>query len=82
MMFSQEQIAIVDFYFAMKSLCSVIKAFQQKYPSETSPNAPMITLLVQWFHDTGSIADRKRSGRSFIMKMKVEDVESRVRLTT
>ncbi|GFW20432.1 uncharacterized protein TNCV_4546991 [Trichonephila clavipes] len=33
-------------------------------------------LLVQWLHDTGSVADRKRSGRAFIMKTKEADVET------
>ncbi|GFY21731.1 DUF4817 domain-containing protein [Trichonephila clavipes] len=37
---------------------------------------PMITLLVLRLRDTGSVADRKRSGRAFIMKTKVTDVET------
>ncbi|GFV55631.1 hypothetical protein TNCV_1821181 [Trichonephila clavipes] len=36
----------------------------------------MITLLGQRLRDTGSVADRKRSGRAFIMKTKVADVET------
>ncbi|GFV28306.1 DUF4817 domain-containing protein [Trichonephila clavipes] len=75
-MFSQEQrIAIVEFYFAIKSHCHVINAFQQKHPGET-PNASTITLLEQQFRDTGSIVDRKRSGRASIGKTKVADVET------
>ncbi|GFT69362.1 DUF4817 domain-containing protein [Trichonephila clavipes] len=76
MMFSKAQIVVVEFYFAVKSHCRVINAFQQKYPGETAPNASIITLLVQWLRDTGSVADRKRSGRAFIMKTQVADVES------
>ncbi|GFT12869.1 DUF4817 domain-containing protein [Trichonephila clavipes] len=76
MMFSQEQgIAIVEFYFAIKSHCRVINAFQQKYLGEIAPNASTITILVQRFRDTGSVADRKRSGRASIVKTKVADVE-------
>ncbi|GFY28244.1 DUF4817 domain-containing protein [Trichonephila clavipes] len=75
-MFSREQIAIVEFYFAIKSHIRVINVFQQKYPGETTPNASMITLLVQQLRDTGLVADRKRSGTAFIMKMKVADVET------
>ncbi|GFT58928.1 DUF4817 domain-containing protein [Trichonephila clavipes] len=76
-MFSQEQrIAIMEFYFAIKSQCRVINAFQQKYPGETAPNESTITLLVQRFRDTGSVSDRKRSGRASIVKTKVTDVES------
>ncbi|GFT84735.1 DUF4817 domain-containing protein [Trichonephila clavipes] len=77
MMISQEQrIAIVEFYFAIKSLCRVINAFQQKHQGETAPNASTITLLEQRFRDTGSVADRKRSGRASIVKTKVADVET------
>ncbi|GFW15484.1 DUF4817 domain-containing protein [Trichonephila clavipes] len=36
----------------------------------------MITLLVQRLHDTGSVADRKRSNRAFMLKTKVADVET------
>ncbi|GFW63553.1 DUF4817 domain-containing protein [Trichonephila clavipes] len=75
LIFSQEQIAIVEFYFAIKSHCPVINAFQQKYPDEAAPNASVITFLVQRFRETGLVADRKRSGRAFIMKTKVADVE-------
>ncbi|GFT93074.1 hypothetical protein TNCV_4400651 [Trichonephila clavipes] len=42
--------------------CSQLSTTEQKYPGETVPNASMITLLVQWLLDTGSVADRKRSG--------------------
>ncbi|GFX62899.1 hypothetical protein TNCV_1099921 [Trichonephila clavipes] len=51
-------------------------ASPQKYPGKTAPNSSMIKLLVQWLSDTGSVADRKRSGRAFIMKTKVADVET------
>ncbi|GFX93130.1 DUF4817 domain-containing protein [Trichonephila clavipes] len=43
---------------------------------EKAPNASMITLLVQRLRDTGSVVDRKPSGRVFIMKTKVADVET------
>ncbi|GFT88749.1 DUF4817 domain-containing protein [Trichonephila clavipes] len=76
MMLSQERIAIVEFYFAIKSHYRETNTFQQKYPGETAPNASMITLLKQRFRDTGSVADRKLSGRAFIMKTKVADVET------
>ncbi|GFX36193.1 uncharacterized protein TNCV_2065341 [Trichonephila clavipes] len=36
----------------------------------------MITFLVQRLRDTGSVADKKRSGRAFRMKTKVADVET------
>ncbi|GFX94803.1 DUF4817 domain-containing protein [Trichonephila clavipes] len=48
----------------------------QKYPSETAPNALTTTLSVKRFHDTGSVADRKRSGRASIVKTKVADMET------
>ncbi|GFS54846.1 DUF4817 domain-containing protein [Trichonephila clavipes] len=76
MMFFQEQISIVEFYFTLKSRCRGINAFHLKYPGKTAPNVSMITLLVQRLRDKGSIADRKRSGRALIMKTKVADVET------
>ncbi|GFW97527.1 DUF4817 domain-containing protein [Trichonephila clavipes] len=77
MIFSREQrIAIVEFLFSTKSYCHVINAFQQKYPGEKSPNASTITHLGQQFHDTGSVANRNRSGRASIVKTKVADVET------
>ncbi|GFU05005.1 DUF4817 domain-containing protein [Trichonephila clavipes] len=76
MMFSQEQTAIVEFYFAIKSHCRMINAFQQKDSGGTALNASIITLLEQQLRDTGSDTDRKRSSRAFIMKMKVADVET------
>ncbi|GFX96174.1 DUF4817 domain-containing protein [Trichonephila clavipes] len=36
----------------------------------------MITRFVQWFQNTGSVADRKQSGKASIMKTKVADVET------
>ncbi|GFX04943.1 DUF4817 domain-containing protein [Trichonephila clavipes] len=77
MIFSQEQrIAIVEFYFSTKPHCRVINAFQQKYPGKKSLNASTITHLGQRFHDTGSVADSKRSGIAFIVKTKVADMET------
>ncbi|GFT89855.1 DUF4817 domain-containing protein [Trichonephila clavipes] len=77
MMFFQEQrIAIVEFYFSTKSHGHVINAFQQKYPGETSPNASTITHVVQRFRDLGSVEYKKQSGRTSIVKKKVEDVET------
>ncbi|GFX45352.1 DUF4817 domain-containing protein [Trichonephila clavipes] len=76
MMFSQQQrIAIVEFYFAVKSHSRVINTFQQIYPGETAPNASTITLFVQRFRDTGSVAEMKPSGRASIVKTKRADVE-------
>ncbi|GFS73761.1 hypothetical protein TNCV_1458061 [Trichonephila clavipes] len=52
----------MEFYFAIKSHCRVINAFQQRYLGETAQNASMIAFLVQRLHDTGSVADEKRLG--------------------
>ncbi|GFS87697.1 acyl-CoA synthetase family member 2, mitochondrial [Trichonephila clavipes] len=49
---------------------------QQKYAGETAPNASTIRRLVQRFRDTGSVADRKQSGRASIVKTKVADVDT------
>ncbi|GFW96723.1 DUF4817 domain-containing protein [Trichonephila clavipes] len=72
----EQRISIVEFYFAIKSHCHVTNAFQQICPGETAPNASTITLLVQRFRDTGSVADRKRSGRASIVKTKMVDMET------
>ncbi|GFW00496.1 DUF4817 domain-containing protein [Trichonephila clavipes] len=44
-----------------------------KYRGETAHNASTITRLVQLFRGTESVADRKRSGRAYIVKTKVAD---------
>ncbi|GFQ78323.1 DUF4817 domain-containing protein [Trichonephila clavata] len=77
MMFSKDQrISSVEFYFATRCPCHVINAFQQKYRDKTAPKASMITRLVQRLRDTESVAHRKQSGRSSVLKMKVADVET------
>ncbi|GFU96842.1 DUF4817 domain-containing protein [Trichonephila clavipes] len=63
-------------FFSIKLLFIPLISLLQKYPGETAPNAATITLLVQRFRDTGSVADRKRSGRASIVKTKVADVET------
>ncbi|GFS88085.1 DUF4817 domain-containing protein [Trichonephila clavipes] len=67
---------IVEFYFIIKSHFREINVFQQKYPGETAPNESTITLLVQQFHDTGSVVDRKRSSRASLLKTKVANVQN------
>ncbi|GFR11111.1 hypothetical protein TNCT_209951 [Trichonephila clavata] len=74
--FQEQRIAIVEFYFATKSHFRVINAFKLIYSGETAPNASVITYLVHWFRDTGSVVDRKRSVRASIVKTKVADVEN------
>ncbi|GFU94037.1 hypothetical protein TNCV_1738891 [Trichonephila clavipes] len=50
----------------------------QKYPGDAAPNASSTTRLVQRFRDTGSVADRKQSGRVPIVKRKATDGETTV----
>ncbi|GFT09712.1 DUF4817 domain-containing protein [Trichonephila clavipes] len=57
----------------------MINAFQQKYPGETPPNESTKTLSMQRFRDTGSVADKKRSGRASIVKAKVAHVDTALR---
>ncbi|GFV02527.1 DUF4817 domain-containing protein [Trichonephila clavipes] len=74
--FQEQRIVIAGLHFAIKSHCRVINAFRQKYRGDTAPNASTITVLVQWILDKGSVADRKRSDRAYIVKTKVTDVET------
>ncbi|GFX87863.1 hypothetical protein TNCV_4373281 [Trichonephila clavipes] len=76
MFFQERRIAIVKFYLAAVSHCHVIKVFQQKYSSETALNASTLTFSVRRFCNTGSVPDRKRSGRVSIVKTKVADMET------
>ncbi|GFW56827.1 uncharacterized protein TNCV_160571 [Trichonephila clavipes] len=55
---------------------SKVTHIPMKYPSETMLNASTVTHLVQRFHDTGSVAGRKRSNRASIVETKVGVVET------
>ncbi|GFU65300.1 DUF4817 domain-containing protein [Trichonephila clavipes] len=54
---------------------------KQKYPDETAPNTSTITHLVLRIRNTGSIADKKRSGRQSIVNTKVADVETALQIS-
>ncbi|GFS86767.1 DUF4817 domain-containing protein [Trichonephila clavipes] len=50
--------------------------FSKNIQGQLAPNESTITLLVQRFRDTGSVAHWKRSGRASAVKPKVENVET------
>ncbi|KAJ8874175.1 hypothetical protein PR048_025017 [Dryococelus australis] len=77
MAFSQERrVFIVEHYFATRSYARVADEFRLRYPDTTVPNNATITRLSNRFRESGSAADKKRSGRPAILaEAKLADVE-------
>lgn len=68
MSFSQEQrVFIVEQYFASRSYACVIDEFRVKYPNVGVPNKSTITRLIAHFRETGSVSDKKKTGRPTIL---------------
>ena len=68
MSFSQEQrVFIVEHYFSSLSYARVVNEFCEKYPGDKVPNNSTITRLIALFRETGSVADKKKTGRPKIL---------------
>ncbi|KAL4084269.1 hypothetical protein QTP88_028094 [Uroleucon formosanum] len=68
MSFSQDQrVFIVEHYFASRSYACVVDEFRVKYPNVAVPNNSTITRLIARFRETGSVSDKKRTGRPTVL---------------
>jgi len=66
--FSQEQrVFLVKQYFASRSYACVVDEFRVKYLDVAVPNNSTITRLITRFRETGSVSDKKRTGRPTIL---------------
>jgi transposase len=77
MSISQEQrVFIFEHYFASRSYARVADEFRWMYLDSAVPNNSTTTRLIDRFRESGSVADRKRSGRPTILtEAKLADVE-------
>jgi transposase len=78
--FSQDQrVFILEHYFSTRSYAECQNAFRNSFPDSAVPNKSTIQRLVERFRETGSIGEKRRSGRpSVVSNDNLEDI--RVRL--
>lgn len=82
MVFSKdERVFIIESYFAYKSYERVKDEFRLKFPNSAVPNNTTITRLINKFRETGSVQDRKSTGRPSVLTEQVLD-NVKQRLTT
>lgn len=75
----EQRIFILEQYFATKSYVSVKEAFQIKFVGVPPPEKKSISRLTNRFRETGSVCDRKRSGRPTVLTDDVlENVKTRL----
>lgn len=68
MSFSQEQrVFLLEQYFTSHSYEFAIDQFRVTYPDVSVPNKSTLTRLIRRFRETGSVADKKRSGRPVVL---------------
>jgi transposase len=80
MVFSQDQrVFVLEHYFSTRSYAEYQNAFRNSFPDSVVPNKSTIQCLVGRFRETGSIGEKRRSGRpSVLSNGSLEDI--RVRL--
>jgi hypothetical protein len=76
--FSQDQrVFILEHYFSTRSYAECQNAFINSFPDSAVPN--MSQSLVERFRETGSIGDKRRSGRhSVLSNDSLEDIRARL----
>jgi transposase len=80
MFFSQDQrVFIPEHYFSTRSCGECQNAFRNSYPESVAPNKSTIQRLVGRFLETGSIGEKRRSGRpSVLSNYSLEDIRARL----
>ena len=60
----KEKVEIIKIHYSGKSFNKSAKIFNEKFPqSKLKPNHAYVSKLVKKFEETGSVLDRKRSGK-------------------
>jgi transposase len=68
MIFSQDQrVFILEHYFSTRSYAECQNAFRNSFPDSVVPNTSTIQRLVERFRETGSIGEKRRSGRPSVL---------------
>jgi transposase len=80
MVFSQDQrIFILEHYFSTRSYAECQNAFRNSFPDSVVPNKSSIQRLVERFRESGSIGEKRRSGRpSVLSNDSLEDIRARL----
>jgi transposase len=80
MVFSQDQrVLILEHYFSTRSYAECQNAFRNSFPDSVVPNKSTIQRLVERFHETGCIGEKRRSGRpSVLSNGSLEDIRARL----
>jgi hypothetical protein len=80
MVFSQDQRAfILERYFSTRSYAECQNAFRNSFPDSVVPNKSTTQCLVECFHETGRIGEKRRSGRPSVQSNDtLEDIRARL----
>jgi hypothetical protein len=81
MVFAQDQhVFILEHYFSTRSCAECQNVFRNSFPDSVVPNKSTIQRLVERFSETGSIGEKRRSGRRPVLSNdSLEDIRARVR---
>jgi transposase len=60
---------IVEHYLASRSYLTCQNEFRDTFPDSPVPNRSTVSRLVNRFRDTGSVQDRNRSGRPWVLSV-------------
>jgi hypothetical protein len=64
MVFSQDQrVFVIEHYFSTRSYAEYQNAFRNSLPDSVVPNKSTIQRLIERFRETGSISEKRHSGR-------------------
>jgi hypothetical protein len=80
MVFSEDQsVFILEHYFSTRSYAECHNAFRNSFPDSVVANKSTIQLLVERFCETGSVGEKRRSGRpSVLSNDSLEDIRTRL----
>jgi hypothetical protein len=76
--FLQDQsVFILEHYFSTRSYAECQNAFRNSFPNSVVPNKSTVQRLVERFRETGSIGEKRRSGRpSVLSNDSLEDIRA------
>jgi transposase len=70
---------ILEHYFSTRSCAESQNAFRNFFPDSVVPNKSTVQRLVERFRETGSIGEKRRSGRpSVLSNDSLEDIRARL----
>jgi transposase len=70
---------ILEHYFTTRSYAECQNAFRNSFPDAVLPNKSTIQRLVESFRETGSIGEKRRSGRPSVPSNdSLEDIRARL----